>query len=361
MYKYFSPIILFTVGQLLFFLPVLLQTGMENNFNPNDTYIFFLIHAHAVCVFSIFAFVGYKLAYSSNKKSRNLTFKDEAILIIIILTSIIIQIIFFKGIPVFDIIMGSRTIDEVNNRNDDAGGLLGLILLLNIFSIMLTALLLDTKLKKNKILLFLLFFNCIIQAKRQLLFFLLFTTVVYNSNWINKKNTFLLAIIFIFTFIFIGQVRGGGNVLQPILVYLAIPLINEYFLISQSSNFLFGNISVLSVFELSLPSIMGGKPTLIDLPYPSGGAGMVGTIWFKGGTFGATIFYIVIGLYNGWLFKIGYRRKLQRLIYAYGAWGLFASSTYIHYLNVMFYLLPVTLIILVVSLSKRKDLEKIIS
>ena len=362
MYKYFSPIILFISGQLLFFLPVLFSAGIERMYETSETYdrsTFLYVHLHAIIVFSISAVIGSRFANSRTTKFRNLIFKDEPALIAIILVSIIIQIFFFKGIPVFNVIVGSSTIADVNNRNDSAGGILGLTLLLNLISVMLAALLLDSKNKKNKVLLILLFLNCIIQAKRQLLFFLLFTVVIYNSHWLRKRNIFILVVICIFAFTFIGQIRGGGNVLQPILVYIAIPLINEFSLISQSSNLLFGNISVLSVFELSLPSIMGGKPTLIALPYPSGGAGMVGTIWFKGGIIGATIFYLVIGFYNGWLFKEGYQKKLQRLIYAFGAWGLFASSTYILYLNVMFYLLPLILIILLFSLSKRKDLERI--
>lgn len=351
MYKYFSPSLFFTAGQLLFVLPIAFPTGLESAVDDTVLRLVLTIHIFAIIIFFCSDKIGQYLSKCVKIEERKYYMKRGEQLLILLVLSIVLQVLVFKGIPAMSVLLGRVNIGQINDMNANSGGLLGMSLIISLVTIKLTAIQAKRRRQFTVAIICLSLINSLFQAKRQLLFLLIFTLVTFNADKVNLRRLILIIFCALICFSVLGQARAGGNIFRPLLVYIAIPLVNEMHLLSTMPNPFTGEFGVLSGMQLSLPSMFGGTTKIQGLPYPSGGAGMVGTLYYKSGTIGLTICLVLIGVLNGFLYKTGKRNELSKAVYAFGTWGLFASSTYILFFNVMFYLLPVTIFIYLLKVA----------
>lgn len=356
-YNQFTPIIIYFLGQIIFLIPLFFSHRIFIGKDPLP-YGLLLVHISCFLTFFVGSFFARKIKFKKFKNFKNLVIKTNQFwfLFFLIISLIAIQYYFFNNIPVLSILFGNSNINEFNEMNNNSNGILGIWLLLSLFFLIIFCFT-EFKSRNIKVLFFILIgINVIFQAKRQLLFIWLFTLGFFSKKTYSLTRILLIISFAFFVFISIGVSRSGGSIFDPLLIYIGIPIVNASFLFNENTNFLYGIYGVQSIFYITLPSYFGGFSSSYILPFPSGGPGMIGLLFYRAGIVGASLYTFILGFLLTIVWKFGKTNNYFRSIFAFSTWPLFSTATYIHFSNAMFYILPIllTTIFIAISTSRKK-------
>jgi hypothetical protein len=343
-----TPLVLFITGQMMFLIPFLFYRHPIWQYTSYDLSLKFMwIHLVGIIAFATGVLVSRVTLSNKLPLVRNLNQQIDQIQIyfILIILAIIIQIANYGGIPLFDFLLGFVNIDQINNMGGRIPGALGAALILELLALLFLAVY-KFKKKSNRLIAYLLFiFSVIISVKRQLLFFFLFTVFVYQGRGYIQKRMVLTALLLIIIFLSLGSLRTGQNMIDPLITYLSFPIINEVNLLSDKDLFTFGVVEFFNIFSISWPDIFR-ESSVSDksvLTFPSAGLGAIGILVERGGLVGMVIYLSILGFVCQKIWKFAQHSWFYMAIYSFSTWPIFATTTYLHFNNFMFYIAPIFL------------------
>jgi len=356
-----TPNFIFISGQLLFLIPLSFSQHRIFDYAEYSHVVSNLwLHGLAIFCFVLFSSVT-MLFINKTKRPRAITVPigQTWFYVILLLMTIVLQVIVYKGVPAVSIIFGGMTIQDANDLNAGSGGLLGLVLVIQLFLLFIFPII-NYKRKWYKYVVTVIFIlSSLVALKRQLLFYFLFTMTIYSGAGYVTRRMVYFSIFFVLLFLIIGSERAGQNILDPIITYLAFPLINETNYILGIDIYRFGFQEFASIFSVSLPhsllGFIGGDAIKPSLTFPSAGLGAVGSLVVKSGIVGLMLYYSLISIYMNILWAYSRYDKFYLLIYSFSAWPLFSSSTYNHFQNLIFYILPMSIFLIFYIGSRRVE------
>jgi oligosaccharide repeat unit polymerase len=377
------PIFLFSFGTFIGLTPYIFGSDYFQSYGAFQ----FTDEILYVYILGFFTFSGAvffaRMTTKKKFKSKNILKKDlSRFIYIVIFISILIfvKIIQTYGtLPMLAILLGSESIEFINNiQKQTGGGLFGVFFLLIYSLIILFPYSVINKNRDNvhkwlfRIHFFLLIIYTTYSGKRQFLFvFFIYTMTylfLYYRNIQNKlmlkkiKKTAILGILVLLTiFTAIGSLREGTaadedkSLFDPIIHYASLPYINLSNIIIHSHEN--GNVYTIEAFvETSfsnLPTFIKG--TLLDsmhtlempLLEPTSPSTVYGEIFWNFNYIGVAIYMLFFGYIVGFIYyKAIANNMIFVTMYALWAWPLLSIHTYNHFKNFMFLLIPLMLVII---------------
>lgn len=375
-----NPVILFTLGTFMGILPGLIKDNLI--FDAYNSFVFtneiFYVYLTGLAFFSI----GYIISQNITKvdKSQFVLKKlnsFEALLVsFFLLILLIISISIYGGVPILEIIQGNFNISEVNEiqEENESQGFFGfqylvfitLILIFQFWFLQISVLHLKTSRKKiliYKLIFILMIFTSLYTGKRQLL--VIFFTMTLSYSWLylannsdvkglktlNKKIIIGLVLIFIL-FSAIGILRTYQNfsfekLFFPVIAYASYPFMNLSIIIQKANTnaYSFSLISLKDTIQQGFPYIFRGNPiSLVNMPYveKTSPSSLYGIIFWNLRYIGVVIFTLILGLIIGRIYKKAINgNRWNVVIYSLSIWPLLSIHSYNHFLNVMYFILPV--------------------
>jgi oligosaccharide repeat unit polymerase len=386
MFLFLHPIFLFTIGTFIGLSPYIFGSKYFENYgafvHTNEILYVYLV---GYFMFSIGVIVS---ALTTKRKfvQKIIRKKDLNILITLLL---LVSILFFIKIiqtygtlPLLAILLGSESIEFINNiQKEVGGGLFGVFFLMVFMLIILFpySVINRNSSKFNKYLFrfhfLLLLIYTTYSGKRQFLFVFFTYTIVYllfyyrntgNKQLLKKiKRTAVIGLLIILTiFSLIGYLRESGNnedisFIDPIVHYASLPYMNlSNIIIKSASN------SDAYTLDAFLETSFGDLPTFIkkiffsqthtlDMPLieKTSPSTVYGEVFWNFGYLGIIVFMFGVGFVIG---KFYYKAKSNNMVfitfYALTVWPMLSIHTYNHFKNFMFLILPLLFVLVGVKI-----------
>ncbi|MBA1234353.1 oligosaccharide repeat unit polymerase [Pseudomonas stutzeri] len=289
-------------------------------------------------------------------------------------------ILIYGGVPLLDIAASDSSISNVNEAQVGGGGFFGLVFLLVIFIIILYPNAFYSTSNFSKVVFItqtiVILFFCVYTGKRQMLFvfssFMFSFAVIYlyrlgDFSKLNRAFPYVIFLLLgvILFFVVVGNVRYESDVLinlDPILHYLSLPYINITNIIAVADS----NDSIVTLRALGdtllsgaptiLKSFLGGEGEYIPRLEKTSPSGIYEIIYWKFQLTGVICFMLCLGVYNAFVYKGAMQSQNPSYIYVYALtiWPLFSIFMYNHFLNWMFYFIPVLLALALTVISRIK-------
>jgi len=290
-------------------------------------------------------------------------------------------ILIYGGVPLLDIAASDGSISNVNEAQVGGGGFFGLVFLLIIFIIILYPNAFYSSSNYFSRVVFIIqtiviLFFCVYTGKRQMFFvfssFMFSFAVIYlyrlgDFSKLNRAFPYVIFLLLgaILFFVVVGNVRYESDVLinlEPILHYLSLPYINITNIIAVADS----NDSVVTLQALGdtllsgaptiLKSFLGGEGEYIPRLEQTSPSGVYEIIYWKFQLTGVIGFMLCLGGYNAFVYKGAMQSQNFSYIYVYALtiWPLLSIFMYNHFLNWMFYFIPVLLALVLTVISRIK-------
>ena len=349
------PSTYFFIGQITSLFPYLfLNSRVFLIYNVKISFLLIYITLFAA---TLFYFVN--LFMSKIRIRKVLNFKNirvgspNTIIFTLLIISIVAQLLVYGGSPLISLISDPSEIRNINSKNSSIPGLLGLVLLCNQLIVLIFILALQKK--ANLLLVLGSLFSTTMAAKRQMLIVLIIA--LSSRKKMRLRNIIFALFSIVFLFSFIGLFRGSRNLFEPILFYLSYSTINFSQAILSLNDYMAGYSGVLSIVDISLPTIFRGEQELnrmYDMAEVTAGFSLAGATFLKSGIIGLTIMIFFIALFTSYLWRQAQNNHFFRVMYIFSIWPLIASNTYNHFTNVSFYLLPLVIFFILVSILPKR-------
>jgi oligosaccharide repeat unit polymerase len=366
-----SPIFLFTVGTILTILPIFFTNysffGSYPQFNLNYNLILIYIIGWALFIAGA-SLAGLRVTYQPfqfniviEKKINVLLF---SLLLILITFTLLKSILMYGGIPLLNLASLQGGANAINEAQESSGGILGILLILQFLAIAYIPILKSSTFKLfslvKYIFFFILFVSLIYTGKRQMLFYAFFYLFGFyylfhlriNDRAVLKRmifKSFLIFILILGVFSLVSVIRTGGpGFFYPIAHYLSLTFINNMYMYDLVG--FWHTRDFFSIFELQIPtlvrSIMDVEPTVTQpqLELTISG-GLYGRVFWAYGVVGISIYCFLLGFVMQLLYKKSLKYKVLLFIYPLCIWPLIMINTYDHFMNAMFFIIPIILII----------------
>lgn len=382
------------IGSFLSLLPIIVPNNKTFTY-----YSSFQFNSKLVTTFVlgfIFFVIGYKITFKLLKYSKSkliliqLNRLPEIIIVsLLLLLVLLINIRIYGGIPILRILTG-QNISTINLAQRDSGfGTFGLQVVLLYTLIVFIQPLVYKILNKSAdktvkvmviVCLFLIAFVSMYSGKRQYIFISLLSIVsyLYYFNMLNgsKKNISkkVKKIIFKYgmfgtgVFVSLGIIRSGlefsiVNTFYPILNYLSLPFMNLSNIIKFHgvNNYKYSFKGFIDIITFGLPSIFRtGNNSLYDMPLiePTSPSTVYGSVYWHFGLPGSIIYMFILGMAFGYIYKKLKSGNVKYIaIYSFSVWPLLTIFMYNHFLNMMYFMIP---ILIVSFVSFYRNLGKIL-
>ena len=364
-----SPVSLFLIGTLAAASPFLYKNyKFFNDYPAHETSLgWSVVYVVGVLSFMLGAIIPSIRFKPINRKypialTPKLNHRFFMILIFIQIILLYSSIGIYGGVPLLQLFFKSSSIDELNKMQEASDGILGLFLL---FQFIMAAYIPIMNAKKNQIpklyryfFYFLFFFGLIFSGKRQMLFYIFFYLSGFYFLYYIKtqdlhslkklaKNTIYGFFIIVVIFFLIASLRAGqsNGVLYSVAHYFALPFINNMYMynlygIEHTRDF-------YSIFEIAIPSSIRN---ILDIPQVvtqpqlelTISGGLYGRTFWAYGIQGVAIYCFCLGFILQTIYRLAFRIKFFCFIYPLCIWPTIMISTYDHFVNAMFFLIPVT-------------------
>jgi len=266
----------------------------------------------------------------------------------------------YGGIPLFMMAFNSANANDINDAQAGSGGVLGALqilqfLLLAFIPIMVSN---ENKVARPLRLFFygLLVFSMIIAGKRQMIFYSFFYLISFHmmAHVVAQDTKQIRKILIKGLWGFLGSVllfagiaylrTGADNgVFYVIVHYLSLPFINNMYMFNLHG--LAHTRDFFDIFEFAVPTffrnIMELEPVVTQpqLEHTISG-GLYGRTFWAYGLLGVTLYCSILGFLTQLLYQLAFRYKFFLFIYPLCVWPLLMVSTYDHFVNIMFFILP---------------------
>lgn len=365
---FLSPVSLFLIGTLAAASPYFLT-----DYSFFRSYPLYEISPgwSIVYVIGVFAFILGAFLASINFRFRNQEYfiaipQDKNL--IIFWTLIFIQTLLlylsvnlYGSVPLIEFATQSADVNEFNLLQKDSGGVLGILL---IFQFILSAYIpimtaRSSQISKPLRLLFysLFFFGLIFTGKRQMLFYVffyligffgLYYTIAGDYNALKKllkrASIGFIFILLIFSTIAYLRLNEFNGVFYSLAHYLSLPFINNMHMynlhgISHTRDF-------FSIIEIAVPTILRNlfeiEPVVTQPQLElSISGGLYGRTFWAYGLSGVTIYCFFLGAVMQTIYRLSFRFKFFCFLYPICIWPLLMVSTYDHFVNAMFFIIPI--------------------
>jgi len=364
-----SPVSLFLIGTLAAASPFL-YTNYEffNSYPEYETsYGWLIVYVVGVLAFALGALLpSFKFSHSNQEylialKPR-INFFAYSALIFIQIVLIFLSIRIFNGVPLTQLLFQSLSVNEINEMQQSSGGVLGLLLIFQFIMIAYIPIMIANRNQISKLYRFffycLFFFGLIFTGKRQMLFYSFFYLIgFYFINYIRTQDSRSLKKFFkkaiygffsiILIFFLIANIRTGesNGIFYSVAHYLSLPFINNMHMYN-----LYGiehTRDIFSIFEVAIPTsirnILSIAPVVTQpqLELTISG-GLYGRVFWAYGITGVIVYCFCLGFVLQTLYRFAFRLKFFCFIYPLCVWPTLMVSTYDHFVNMMFFILPIT-------------------
>jgi len=351
-----TPSKLFISGILLQYIPLFFTDSRIFEYIHHDEY-FLLVSLYTSTIIP-FYFGSLMVNHRIERQTRFILIprNNNVIFFIILIFAIFLLYIVFGSIPIYSLLLGLQNIGEINDQNSQAGGLMGVSLILTLFLIMVSPLLSFKNKLSSGMFYILLFLVMIFTAKRQLIFIFLFTYILASSRLKLTFQHLSLFFLGIMLFLYIGWLRVGTDALEHLLFYISFPIINTADLITNDMIFFFS----FDFIDLSLPSIFRSTEMTASsygYVFPSAGLGGFGKLIIYSGLFGMWLYIGIVSILVHYMYYRAKRNDFYLILYSFSAWPLFTLPFYPRFNNFLFYILPVVLFCIYYSFrsSQKRD------
>lgn len=397
-----NPKLLLFMGTLMGVFPLFIKNNITLQFYSRFRFtneiltIYVLGYLFFVLGFDFNYLIQKKNFVNRNYVNRNyivIKYNEILLSLVALLIVLIINIKKYGGIPLIMILSG-RNIKFVNETQmESSTGTFGIqILLIYTLIILVQPLIIgliekriSNKYKKIVLLtLCAISFSSLYAGKRQYMFIVFFSLFCYiyqysilNNPSITKKvitygkNIFYISVLI---FILVGLIRidkkiSFTNALYPIQNYITLPYMNlSNIVIYHSINeYKFSVLALNDILAVGLPSILKSRALsvenipLIEVTSPST---IYGNIFWNFGYFGIIIFMFFLGtIISNIYIRSLLNRKMYITIYSFCVWPLISIYMYNHFLNMMYYIIPISIAILIniyddMIINNRKNIIK---
>lgn len=385
-----NPVILITLGSLLGMSPALVGKDTFIHYKSfreigeDYTNKLYLLYILGIISFSIgYIFSKYFIKKKQNKFKYNKV-KRKTIVIFVCLLGLVllINIKQYGGIPLLNILRGMN-ISRVNQiQAEQNSGIFGIQVML-VYTLIILFLPFQLqkikgvkKLKKLYIIhLGIILFAITYTGKRQFIFIVL--TTIFSYLWLflvnnNEKrlimkvkksfNNFLIISLILFSSIGVIRERKKGfqvsSIIKPIASYASLPYMNLSNIIKKSEENPYKD-SMLALKD----TILGGFPSkfrmenkslkIIPRVEKTSPNTVYGAIFWNFRYKGIIAFMLLLGIVIGRIYRKAINNDEKYMtIYSLTVWPLLSIHTYNHFLNLMYWVLPV-LIVNLLELYKR--------
>lgn len=382
--KIVNPILLFMIGTFIGLTPYIFGS---NSFDDYRTFVFSneILYVYIIGAISfVLGAISIKYFYIKPQVKNKVSLKKDLniFLTILILFSIFmfVKIISIYGmLPIVAILSGNESIEFVNQTQKDIGGGIFGIFFLTVVSLIILfpySIIKKNKSLFNKILfwihLLLLMVYTTYSGKRQMMFIFFVYTFSYMLIYYKKQNNILMLkkikkiglvgfVFLVSLFIAVGLIRENimGNdvsVFEPIIHYASLPYINlTNIIIHQDSNSY--SYSLMAFYETMLSnlptfikSMFLNNPVTLNMPLiePTSPSTVYGLVFWNFGYIGTILFLMMVGMISEYFYlKAVYSKNIIYItIYGLLVWPLLSIHTYNHFINFMFLLIPILMIII---------------